>query len=84
MTGNQLAEIKDWKRMWFKDNKVWIATDSRGKPVAKDGKVLIKYQINQDYEYWVKKKNVHPIDSPPAKSSRRVQKSGPSAIPKTC
>ena len=74
MTSNQLSEIKDWKRMWFKDNKVWIATDSRGKPVTKDGKVLIKYQIKQDYEYWVNKKNVRPLDSPPAKPLGRNKK----------
>lgn len=54
--------------MWFKDNKVWMATDSCGTPVAKDGKVLIKYRIKQEYEYWVNKKNVRPLDSPPAKS----------------
>jgi ribonuclease HI len=59
------AEIKDWTRMWFKTNKVWMAVDSQGEPVIKDGKVLIKYQLKQDYEYWVKRNNVSPIDSPP-------------------
>ena len=68
MTKNQQSEIKDWKRMWFKENKVWVATDAQGTPVFNDGKVLIKYQIKQDYEYWVNKKNVRPLDSPPAKS----------------
>lgn len=71
MTVDQKSEIKDWKRMWFKDNKVWMATDSRGTPVAKNGKVLIKYRIKQDYEYWVNKKNVRPLDSPPAKSLKQ-------------
>jgi ribonuclease HI len=64
---DQQSEIKDWKRMWFKENKVWMATDAQGMPVSKDGKVLIKYQIKQDYEYWVNKKNVRPLDSPPPK-----------------
>jgi len=66
--GGQNSEIKDWKRMWFKENKVWMATDAKGMPVSKDGKVLIKYQIKQDYEYWVNKNNVRPLDTPPTKS----------------
>ena len=68
MTKEQRSEIKDWKRMWFKENKVWVAADAKGIPVSKDGKILIKYQIKQDYEYWVNKSNVRPIDSPPTKS----------------
>jgi ribonuclease HI len=67
MTKDQRSEIKDWKRMWFKQNKVWVATDAHGTPVFNDGKVLIKYQIKQDYEYWVNKKNVRNLDSPPVK-----------------
>ena len=53
--------------MWFKANKVWLAIDSQGEPVTKDGKVLIKYQLKQDYEYWVNRNSVNPIDSPPPK-----------------
>jgi ribonuclease HI len=68
MEKDKETEIKDWKRMWFKENKAWLALDARGMPVSKDGKVLIKYQINQDYEYWVNKNNVRPLDSPPIKS----------------
>ena len=68
MTKDQRSEIKDWKRMWFNENKVWMATDAQGMPISKDGKVLIKYQIKQDYEYWVNKKNVRTLDSPPVKS----------------
>ncbi|MCP4624550.1 MAG: ribonuclease HI [bacterium] len=61
-----MDQIKDnWARMWFKTNKVWMAVDAQGKPLTKDGKVLIKYQLKQDYEYWVKRNNVSPIDSPP-------------------
>jgi ribonuclease HI len=50
--------------MRFKKNKVWLATGSEGKPIAKDGKMLIKYQLDQDYEYWVKATGVVPLDSP--------------------
>ncbi|MBL7180509.1 MAG: reverse transcriptase-like protein [Desulfobacterales bacterium] len=53
----------NWKRMRFKDNKVWLAEDQNGKPVVKNGKVLIKYQLNQDYEYWVLQQYVQPIES---------------------
>ena len=68
MTSDQKPEASDWTRMWFKTNKVWVAVDAQGKPVTKDGKVLIKYKLKQDYEYWVKKNNVSPIDSPPPKT----------------
>ena len=53
----------NWKRMVFKKNKVWQATDRDQNPVVKNGKVLIKYQLDQDYEYWVAAKNIKPIDS---------------------
>ena len=49
--------------MQFNKNKVWLSTDQNKRPVIKNGKVLIKYQLDQDYEYWVNQKNVKPIDS---------------------
>ena len=58
----------NWKRMRFKKNKVWLATDRNQKPVVKKGKVLIKYQLDQDYEYWVLEKNVKPIEKSPSES----------------
>ena len=72
--GDPRPEASDWQRMWFKTNKVWMALDEKGKPIVKDGKVLIKYQLKQDYEYWVKKNGVRPLDSPPSKS--KLQKNG--------
>ncbi|MBW2661295.1 MAG: reverse transcriptase-like protein [Deltaproteobacteria bacterium] len=54
----------EWKRMKFKGNKVWVATGHDGKSIVKDGKVLVKYQIDQDYEYRVHKNGVKPVDSP--------------------
>jgi ribonuclease HI len=65
---DQSPDTSDWTRMWFKTNKVWMAVDAQGKPITKDGKVLIKYQLKQDYEYWVKENNVSPIDAPPPKT----------------
>ena len=49
--------------MVFKKNKVWLATDKDRKLITKNGKVLIRYQLDQDYEYWVLFKNIKPIDS---------------------
>ena len=63
--------------MKFKGNKVWLATGHDGKPTVKDGKVLIKYQVDQDYEYWVHKNGVKPFDSPePENTGRRKNQSG--------
>jgi len=41
--------------MSFKGNKVWVETDGKGEFVLENGKVLIKYNLSQDYEY-----RVHP------------------------
>jgi len=51
--------------MRFKKNKVWLAVDNTGKPLEKEGKVLIKYQLDQPHEYWVRSNNVRPVDSDP-------------------
>ena len=56
----------EWKRMRFKKNKVWLAVDGFGKPLEENGKVLIKYQLDQTHEYWVRKNNIKPLDSDPA------------------
>lgn len=58
-----------WKRKAFKGNKVWQAFSSEEKPVIKNGKVLIKYNTKQDYEYWVFENKLEPVDS--------IKKSGP-------
>ena len=51
-----------WRRMRFKNNKVWVALDDTGEPLIKNGKLLIKYQLDQPHEYWVHSRNVQPID----------------------
>jgi ribonuclease HI len=56
-------DTPEWKRMRFKTNKVWLAVDRSGKPIEENGKVLIKYQLNQTHEYWVRKSNIKPLDS---------------------
>jgi ribonuclease HI len=50
-----------WKRMLFKDNKVWLAVDPQGVVVIRNGKVLIKYQLKQDHEYWVNENSIKPL-----------------------
>jgi ribonuclease HI len=60
----------NWQRMLFKKNKVWVALDSNGHPLSKEGKALIKYQLDQDYEYWVYKKNIQAIEDAPIKASK--------------
>jgi ribonuclease HI len=69
-----------WRRMRFKNNKVWQAMDPDGRPLEKNGKVLIKYQLNQDYEYWVNPANLGQIDAPAeARPARARRQSGPPA-----
>jgi len=51
----------NWVRKTFKGNKVWLAIDDKGEPVMRTNKVLIKYQLNQDYEYWVNPNNVREL-----------------------
>ncbi|MEE9537120.1 MAG: ribonuclease H [Desulfobacterales bacterium] len=60
----------EWKRMRFKKNKVWLSVDSAGNPVEQNGKVLIKYQLDQPHEYWVRKSNIKPLDTKPVKTQR--------------
>lgn len=53
-----------WKRMMFKDNKVWQAFYPDNSPVIKNGKVLIKYNVKQEYEYWVYENKLEPVGKP--------------------
>jgi ribonuclease HI len=58
------TDKRKWLRMRFKKNKVWVAVDEGESPIIKDGKYLIKYQLAQDYEYWVNPARVRAIDEP--------------------
>jgi ribonuclease HI len=87
------AEQLKWRRMRFKNNKVWQAMDPDGRALEKNGKVLIKYQLNQDYEYWVNPANLAQIDAPaeagPARARRqsgapaKTEKAAPPEAPDT-
>ncbi|MDO9264821.1 MAG: RNase H family protein, partial [Desulfosalsimonadaceae bacterium] len=48
----------NWVRKQFKNNKVWVAADANGQPMVEKNKVLIKYQLDQEHQYWVNLKAV--------------------------
>ncbi len=50
--------------MRFKRNKVWVALDAKGRPRIEKGKVLIKYQLDQEHQYWVHRKSVRSLEAP--------------------
>ena len=58
MTDNKKRNKAQWKRMSLKGNKVWVQIGHDGKFILKNNKVLIKYNLEQDYEYLVKKDNL--------------------------
>lgn len=68
----------NWKRMCFKNNKVWVASDGDDNLILNDGKALIKYQIKQNYEYNVYPDTLKPIDHADCKSasgkSKKIKK----------
>lgn len=78
-----------WKRMWFKGNKVWAAVDAKENLRIDSGRVLIKYRLDQDYEYLVHPHNLAPVEasspptprksaSPRIKKDKKNRKSSPS------
>jgi len=67
--------------MSFKNNKVWAAIDAKGNLLVEKEKVLIKYNLKQDYEYRVKPDSLKPEDQAiPAKkkSSKKPKSNKPS------
>ncbi|HMA67360.1 MAG TPA: ribonuclease H [Desulfosalsimonadaceae bacterium] len=70
------GEPADWRRMRFQKNKVWMALDAGGRPLRHKNKVLIKYQLNQSHQYWVRAENIQEIDAAPPGSQ------SPKASPK--
>jgi len=66
-----------WIRMSFKGNKIWVHTGEDGDLVQKNGKVRVKYNLKQDYEYTVKVENLRP-ESEAVPSQKGKGKSTPS------
>ena len=58
--------------MRFKRNKVWVALDGQGQPHIEKGKVLIKYQLDQEHQYWVHQNSVRPLDETLPASNEEV------------
>jgi len=54
-------EHREWKRMCFKNNKVWVSVDPQDSPQVEKGKVLIKYQLDQPHEYWIHPESLRPL-----------------------
>ena len=50
--------------MRFKKNKVWVSLGPDGLPSVLDGKVLIKYQLNQDHEYRIHQNSLRSLGEP--------------------
>jgi ribonuclease HI len=71
---------KQWQRMLFKNNKVWMNIHKENHPVVKNGKVRIKYQLNQDYEYWVHKEKVKPLPRVLPRKGTALKVSPPNAV----
>jgi ribonuclease HI len=65
--------------MMFKGHKVWLRVDDAQQPIVQKDKVLIKYQLDQDHEYWVRQESVKPINPSTLKkpSSDRMPSSPP-------
>ena len=70
-----MKDTRGWKRMMFKGMKVWLNVDDAQQTVVHDNKVLIKYQLDQDHEYWVRKEAIEPIDPSRLRKKTRKNKS---------
>lgn len=66
-----------WVRKQFRSNKVWVAANAQGEPIVENNKALIKYQLDQPHQYWVKFKALG--DIPEGTPDRRVEKAGTAA-----
>jgi ribonuclease HI len=51
----------NWKRMRFKGKKVWMAIDPGGAALSQNKKILIKYQLDQEHEYWVNETGIESL-----------------------
>jgi ribonuclease HI len=64
-------------RKGFKNNKVWLAVDPDGNPLTDKGRVLIKYQLDQDYQYWVKPESIYDLSEKAKSPSASAKGPGP-------
>ncbi len=69
---------KFWKRMLFKKNRVWVAANPEGKPLVENGKCLIRYQLDQDYQYLALVRNIHPLGKGQSEKNEKAGSHPPS------
>lgn len=74
MTEKQPLLPENFKRMRFKNNKVWAAITPDGNIDINDSKVLIKYDLAQDYQYLVHKDSLRSLEEPAPGESTPVKK----------
>jgi len=85
---NDQNQANSWKRMSFKGNKVWVETDPNGNVMVEKEKVLIKYNLKQDYEYRVKPESLKSVDQAvparkkPSKPSKKTDDD--TSLPDNC
>ncbi len=72
---NDKNKNEGWKRMCFKGNKVWVAVKPNGKLNIENEKVLIKYNLKQDYEYQVIPENLQPVEMAVPSKAKKKSKS---------
>jgi ribonuclease HI len=77
-----MTKPPDWKRMMFKGHKVWLWVDEEQQPVVRKDKVLIKYQLDQDHQYWVRQEGVTPIDAARLKKTAKQTSDRPPSLPR--
>ncbi len=65
---------KSWKRMSFKGNKVWAAVSDTEELQIEQGKVQIKYSLNQEYEYRVSPDSLGPESEAVTKQKSKTDK----------
>lgn len=65
-----------WKRMSFKGNKVWAAVDENDALIERAGKIRIKYNLEQNHTYWIKKENLRPENEAVKKKTGSARKPG--------
>jgi ribonuclease HI len=58
----------NWIRMRFKKNKVWVEAGPDGHPLQKEGRIRIKYQLDQPHEYRVAPQSLSGLDEPPTEA----------------
>ncbi len=77
---NNQTPDNNWIRMSFKGNKVWAAADPDKNLVVEKGKVLVKYNLKQDYEYRVKPESLKPEDQAIPSQKKSGSKKKPQKI----